>query len=227
MSMMDITLPVAFCLISLFLNAIAAQVLSHQDMDGSPSFCIKGNAVAQLFLIAPCVGMGWISHPDWLNGPVDPSPSAWGHVALWLLLAICLKDVPWLIKYGNYLILLHHVACVGGIGLFVATAPPSGNMFVASCGILELGSMLSTVVNYYPESATIVTIFFFGMSFSNVAASLMVLWHVSLIDHSIWKGFLLIVGPVLVVLRQQASNAYWRNFQSTGNILKAPPEKQQ
>ena len=56
---------------------------------------------------------------------------------LWFLLAICVKDIPWLVAYGHHLILVHHLTCIAGIVLFTVAAPPTGHLFVVGSAFLE------------------------------------------------------------------------------------------
>ena len=130
--------PVVVCVTALAINLVASLVLSHSDIDGSPSFCVKGNAMTQALAIVPCAAMGLRDGGfAWLGGAVDTSPDSWGNYTLWFLLAICVKDIPWLVAYGHHLILVHHLTCIAGIVLFTVAAPPTGHLFVVGSAFLE------------------------------------------------------------------------------------------
>ena len=87
------SVPVLLAAAALCVNLVASLILSHRDVDGSPSFCVVGNALVQALAVVPCAVMGFSTGGGmlWLMGPVDPSPDSWGHLTLWWILAVCVK----------------------------------------------------------------------------------------------------------------------------------------
>jgi len=216
------TVPLSCCSLGLACNLVASLVLPHTDIDGAPLLCLMGNLVL-CCIITTLVMTGLVlsdgSAMEWLCDPINPAVTSWEHSALWIFLVICVKDLPWLVYYNMKLISLHHVVSLIAILVFVSTAPVSGNMFTAMVAVLEQGSMLSTIVNFYPQSSFMVSFFFLGMTASNVIGFSLAFWHWSLCDWSVYSVLLMLVTPVLLFLRQQATNRYRSNFKTAGHIL--------
>lgn len=119
----------------------------------------------------------------------------------------------------------HHLGCVLILTWCMAAEPPGASLFVVSTTFLEIGSGLSSLVEFYPRSEPMLRVFYWGMTWSNFQGILAMVVNVAVLQLNSWSITMMIVGVITIYFRQETALEYKENFAKIGSATLLNPEE--